>query len=257
MAQYRIDALAHAAGTSVRNVRYYQDNGMLPPPRRVGRVAWYDEGHLSRLRMILRLLERGYTAANIVELVEAWEKGHDLADVLGLEPITSHPASPEASTSISASQLCEIFGAPTPRADLLEKVVQAGLAMPEGEGYRLTNPRSVRALGALASKGTPIPLVLELAGRLRGSLDDVLRGLAQATAAQLLPDRASEASPTTTDIPELAALVHQVRPLINSAVTATLNVALEGHLAEVLADYIRRFLPDPNGATPTPVTTNV
>ena len=48
MAEYRIDDLARAAGTSVRNVRYYQDGGMLPPPRRQGRVALYSEAHLAR-----------------------------------------------------------------------------------------------------------------------------------------------------------------------------------------------------------------
>ena len=63
MAEYRIDDLARASGVLVRNVRYYQDSGMLPQPRRRGRVASYSDAHLARLR----LLNRGYTAANIVE----------------------------------------------------------------------------------------------------------------------------------------------------------------------------------------------
>ncbi|MFB9386717.1 MerR family transcriptional regulator [Pseudonocardia petroleophila] len=37
--EYRIDELAHTAGTTVRNIRAYQDRGLLPPPRRVGRVG--------------------------------------------------------------------------------------------------------------------------------------------------------------------------------------------------------------------------
>jgi DNA-binding transcriptional MerR regulator len=67
MAEYRIDDLARAGGVLVRNVRYYQDSGMLPQPRRRGRVAIYRDAHLARLRLITRLLNRGYTAANIVE----------------------------------------------------------------------------------------------------------------------------------------------------------------------------------------------
>ena len=32
MAEYRIDDLARAAGTTARNVRAYQERGLLPPP---------------------------------------------------------------------------------------------------------------------------------------------------------------------------------------------------------------------------------
>src|SRR5436305_1643105 len=46
-AEYRIDELAREAGTTVRNVRAYQDRGLLPPPRRSGRVGLYTDAHLS------------------------------------------------------------------------------------------------------------------------------------------------------------------------------------------------------------------
>ena len=51
MADYRIDDLARAAGTTVRNVRAYQERGLLPPPRREGRVALYGDAHLARHRV--------------------------------------------------------------------------------------------------------------------------------------------------------------------------------------------------------------
>jgi DNA-binding transcriptional MerR regulator len=81
---YRIDDLARMAGTTVRNVRAYQDRGLLPPPRREGRVGWYAESHLARLRVIGELLARGYTLANIGELLAGWEEGRDLSQLLGL-----------------------------------------------------------------------------------------------------------------------------------------------------------------------------
>ena len=43
MAEYRIDDLAREAGTTVRNVRVYQDRGLLPPPRREGRAGIYSD----------------------------------------------------------------------------------------------------------------------------------------------------------------------------------------------------------------------
>jgi len=41
-----IDELARAAGTTVRNVRVYQDRGLLAPPERRGRLGLYGPDHL-------------------------------------------------------------------------------------------------------------------------------------------------------------------------------------------------------------------
>ena len=92
MTEYRIDDLAREGGTTVRNVRVYQDRGLLPPPRRQGRTGWYSEAHLARLQLITRLLERGYTFATIGELLAASERYLRVEDVLGLGDVLSQPA---------------------------------------------------------------------------------------------------------------------------------------------------------------------
>lgn len=56
-----VDELAAAAGLTVRTTRYYASLGLLPPPARRGRMAWYDEGHLARLKMIRALQDHGFT----------------------------------------------------------------------------------------------------------------------------------------------------------------------------------------------------
>src|SRR5699024_10415430 len=58
------EELARTADTTVRNVRAYQDRGLLPPPERRGRSGIYSDVHLARLRIIGQLLKRGYTLAN-------------------------------------------------------------------------------------------------------------------------------------------------------------------------------------------------
>ena len=55
--EFSIDALARETGSTVRNIRAYQDRGLLPPPERRGRKGIYNDAHLSRLRIINRLLE--------------------------------------------------------------------------------------------------------------------------------------------------------------------------------------------------------
>ena len=66
-AEYTIDELAREAGATVRNIRAYQERGILPPPRRQGRVGLYGASHLARLKIIGSMLARGYTIANVAE----------------------------------------------------------------------------------------------------------------------------------------------------------------------------------------------
>lgn len=56
-----VDELAAAAGLTVRTTRYYASLGLLPPPARRGRMAWYDDNHLARLEMIRALQGHGFT----------------------------------------------------------------------------------------------------------------------------------------------------------------------------------------------------
>ena len=77
-----IDELAREAGVTTRNIRAYQTRGLLPSPRMEGRVGYYDDGHLARLRYIASLQERGFSLAAIQCLLEAWDQGAGLRDVL-------------------------------------------------------------------------------------------------------------------------------------------------------------------------------
>lgn len=79
-----VDELARAAGTTTRNVRALQTEGILPGPALVGRTGDYDERHLLRLQAVLRLQARGFSRAAVRELLAAWEAGASLEDVLGL-----------------------------------------------------------------------------------------------------------------------------------------------------------------------------
>ena len=83
----RIEELAEDSGTTVRNIRVYQERGLLPPPVRRGRTAFYGPDHKRRLAQILRLLDRGYTFATIEELFIAERHGFTLTELLELEAV--------------------------------------------------------------------------------------------------------------------------------------------------------------------------
>src|SRR4051812_40137331 len=79
-----VDEFARRCDTTVRMVREYQTLGVLPAPRKVGRVARYGPDHMARWRAIGRLQERGYSLAAIADLFKAWETGSSLPSVLGI-----------------------------------------------------------------------------------------------------------------------------------------------------------------------------
>lgn len=84
--EWTIDELAGLAGLPVRTIREYQSLGIVPAPRRHGRVGFYGASHFRRLQVIARLRDRGYSLAGIGDLLGRWSSGADLGEVLGLEP---------------------------------------------------------------------------------------------------------------------------------------------------------------------------
>jgi DNA-binding transcriptional MerR regulator len=60
-----VDELAARVGLTVRTTRYYAGLGLLPPPVRRGRIAWYGAEHVARLELIRALQDHGFTLAAI------------------------------------------------------------------------------------------------------------------------------------------------------------------------------------------------
>lgn len=60
-----VDELAATTGMTVRTTRYYAGLGLLPPPERRGRMAYYGPVHQARLEFIRSLQDHGFTLAAI------------------------------------------------------------------------------------------------------------------------------------------------------------------------------------------------
>jgi DNA-binding transcriptional MerR regulator len=67
---WRIDDLARLAGVTVDTIRYYQREGLLRTPERVGRSMRYGPEHLERLERIRGLQARRFSLAAIHALLE-------------------------------------------------------------------------------------------------------------------------------------------------------------------------------------------
>jgi DNA-binding transcriptional MerR regulator len=241
MGEYRIDELARLAETTVRNVRVYQDRGLLAPPRRDGRVGIYTDAHLARLRLIGQLLGRGYTFANIGEMVAVWERGGDLADVLDLESAVGHPWSDEIPGHLTAGQLRESFGAQD-TAENRARAVALGLLEPDGERYLVPSPRLLSAGAELVAAGMTLPAVLDLAERLRVHVDAAARDMAATVAGHVVAAHLGDGAPQGKDLAEAAAIIRRVRPLAQIVLDAMLAQAMARHVQEALGDHLAQVL---------------
>jgi DNA-binding transcriptional MerR regulator len=73
-----LEQLAGAVGMTIRNVRAYQTRGLLPPPRRAGRISVYSEEHVRRLQQVQRARARGASLQLLRTLIA---EGRDLDGV--------------------------------------------------------------------------------------------------------------------------------------------------------------------------------
>src|SRR3954453_7303879 len=222
---YRVDELARAAGTTARNVRLYQERGLLPSPRLEGRVGWYDDSHLARLRLITRLLDRGFSLANIAELLSTWEAGRDIGSVLGGEQVLTVPWNDESPTPVTMARLREVFGDEFGATEA-DRLVEIGLLQRQGRSYVVPSPALLGVAGELVTVGLPLAAVMQLAETLVAHLTAIARGFITTTTEALQPG----VDPTTLgadDIERMAEGATRLRPLASLAVARGLSIAMD------------------------------
>lgn len=239
--EYSVDELAQAAGTTVRNVRAYQDRGLLPPPERRGRVGVYHGEHLARLQLIGQMLERGYTIASIRELLQAWQQGQGLAHVLGLDEAILGAAGREQATELSFAALNEIF-----RGALNDQVIDQaqalGLLEFAGDHLKVTSPRLLAAGVQLFQAGLPLPALLDELAAIRNHVERLSDGVVQLIVAQLINPLLSSSLPKVSELQGVDAQIRQLRPLVEDIVAVELARGLSQAAERELGGRVRQLL---------------
>lgn len=88
----RIDELGKRAGVPTRTIRYYTQQGLLHPPRLQGRVGYYDDRHLDRLRLIKELQEKRFLPLSVIKsVIRHYESGENLETMLAPLDILYQP----------------------------------------------------------------------------------------------------------------------------------------------------------------------
>lgn len=239
--EFSIDELARKAGTTVRNIRAYQDRGLLPPPERRGRRGVYDDAHLSRLRIIGRLLERGYTLANIAELIETWEQGNDIGQLLGLETAVASPWTDEVPDYLSLPELMRKFGKAF-SGKALDKALELDIIQREGLRYRIPSPRMLHAGAELVAAGIPLEDMLDVVASMRRNVEEAAGAMVKLVATHVFDKNYGEELPPPKDMEGLAELVWRLRPLVEMAVLPEVARAMEKSANRFLGDRLAQVL---------------
>lgn len=236
---YRIDELAQASNVTVRNIRAYQERGLLHPPRREGRVAIFDDSHLSRLKIISSMLDRGYTSGHITEMLSAWETGRDLADVLGLERALVPPRLEDAPVTIPLAQARALAG---DKASL-QQYREVGLIEVTGATALVRRPELLRSFGEMRGFGMPTEALIKLHTEVSTAVDDIARALVDEAVRQVGDRFLKVTDPSNAEVGELVSTLTRFRELAMSAVVGTLAESMERRIEDLLADYLAAVLP--------------
>jgi DNA-binding transcriptional MerR regulator len=172
-----VDELATATGMTVRTTRYYASLGLLPPPVRRGRMAYYGPEHVARLELVRALQEHGFTLAAI----ERYLAGVPLASTA--EELAVHRAlltawKPAQWFPVTVAELENRAGRPLGDADV-EWLLRAGAVRRRGAPDELEAlPLVDLAIEALTLE-LPIEAIVDANSAVRRHMSELADELAQ------------------------------------------------------------------------------
>lgn len=217
-----IDELARTAGTLTSTARMYQARGLLPPPRRAGRNAFYGPAHLERLQLIDRLQEQGFSLAGIKQLLDAWDTGASLPDALGLRPPSGAPP-----VTLTPAELAARLAGVELTPALMMRAVEGGLVELGTDGtVTVPDPRFLVVGPELAALGVPPDRIVDEWVALRAIADDIAGRFRAVFADEIWPRAAVGATDQAELVADASNLLAKLLPLAHAVVDAALEQAM-------------------------------
>lgn len=156
---YTIDELAALTSVPSRTIRFYQAKGALAPPVRRGRVAFYDESHAERLRLVAHLQDRGLNLRAIRDLLQRAESGDvSVAEWLGVGEQLQAPWSDDRPRVVTEEELLQLTGPVRP--GLIAEFIRTGLLRRETNSshpsYFVASPGMLQIAMRLEAAGVDV-----------------------------------------------------------------------------------------------------
>lgn len=242
LAEYRLDELSRLSGVSARNIRAYRERGLLDPPRREGRSAYYEDIHLAQLETIDQLLRKGFNSAHIAEFFASMREGTDLADALGLRRSTFSAPRPRNGTGPAPEATGA--GRPTavpgldPEADEVRRLRARGVVRVVDGMVVLVDP----VIGRIVARAPDKASLLRAIGRIHDTTDGAVDQIAAEFVAGLRGSIAARTgratAPGSRDEPEVSQIVRDYGELADAMLADRLRAAVRGRIADAAAGYL-------------------
>jgi DNA-binding transcriptional MerR regulator len=159
--RYRVEQLAAACEVSVDTVRFYQARGLLEPPAREGRVAWYGPEHIERIREVRGLQRKGLTLAAIKRVVEGG-LGKPDADLAAA--VAAARGDTVEEELLGLDEFAQRSGVPASLIQAVEREgIRFGIELDGEERYTTADIEMVRGALRLLEFGLPLGELLALA----------------------------------------------------------------------------------------------
>lgn len=230
LAEYRLDDLARVSGVSSRNIRAYRERGLLDPPRRQGRSAFYDDYHLSQLKTINQLLRKGFTSAHIAEFFARMREGHDLAAILGIQQAILGDRGDDSREAAVALDL-------DPDCDEAKRLVSHGLAELVDNEVSLIHPTMAEIVTRSTDQLSYVQMILRVVESTSGTVDELAAALVAAVEEAIAQRYGAGYVPKPDEADEVAELIADYRDLGVAVVTHLLDTGLKRHMASAASDY--------------------
>ena len=180
-----IDELAGSTGLTVRTTRYYASLGLLPPPIRRGRMAYYGPEHRARLELVTAMQSHGYTLSAIEKHLAAVEPDAP-AEEIELQGSLLRAWAPAQWEELDRAALDERAGRKLSATDL-EWLVGSGSIVPKEDGSFRAVPFLDLAL-ELQATGFPLKTLVEASQAVRRHMDALVEDLHQLLTADVLDE---------------------------------------------------------------------
>jgi DNA-binding transcriptional MerR regulator len=218
-----IEELARRTGMTVRNLRAMHARSLLPLPELVGRKGFYTERHVARVMLVLKLQSRRFSLAAIEALLESWEAGSGLMDVMGLEDSLLTPGT---SGSNAEADVEETFPELLAEPRALAKALAQELIVERDGRYIAPDAELLDIVKQQVVAGFPLLELLEQGDVLMDDLDRIAARFRQSFFKHVV-DRHLEPGKVGTGLSDIADKVARLRPLSVRLVTILLSRAIE------------------------------
>ena len=239
--EYLIEELARLAGITTRIIRVYRYRGLLHPPLRVGRIALFNDTHLTRLRLITSMLDRGYNISHVHEMLSAWEQGKNLGDMLGLETAIAGSWASEKPDRMSVAEAKQLVDDDAG----FDRMVGLGVITVDDDVATIVRPKLIEAFNEIRQYGVSTDKLIDIHEQTAPLVDEISGILVRAGVEHVLTRiNPGAALPPDTEVAELITMLVRFRTQAVAAVSATLAFSIESTIessvSQILGDLIEK-----------------